>query len=869
MAKIALRVYQREIEALIDQGRANEAVAHCMHILKVFPKHLDTYRLLGQAFVELGRAEDAADIFKRLLLAVPDDFTAHIGMAILFDERNDTDSALWHMERAFEVQPANAYVQKELRRLYTIQRGSEPPKIRMTRGALARMYIKGELYQQGIAELQSLLTEFPERYDLQVLLAMAWFQAGQTVEAAEACAAVLKRYPYCLDANRIMTEIASSAVEREKTQFYRRRVIEMDPYAAFVKDSVFDSDQVPDAAVGLERLEYEESMAPAASDWQGGVDLIQEQDAGWARALDGGHGAAAPDPEPEPEPAAEPLAEEDIPDFLKAAGWQPFTGEGTEEPIDFETSDEEDAADEALAEALSPAEMPDWLKEVAPQEVLTGAAETTEAEEDEENVDEWLSGLAAAAGGALPGAVKADAEPESLPDWLQEAQPEATAPADEPLPDWLQELGGEEIAAEAEAPERAQTPAAAEAPQAEEPASAPPVEEALPDWLQDAEAAEPATEAEPAAAEPETAAEADLGAMPEDPEAAMKWLEALAARQGAKEEELVLSTAEERAEAEAPEWAQASAAAEAPQAEEPVSAPPVEEALPEEMPEDPEEARKWLEAVAALDGGLAAHGPEKAPVEAPPSVDEPQSLAEDLPAWIQEAASSAETETADWLDDARVNVGAGEEKSAEAEALPDWLSEAAPEKAAAEPAESAAEPLPDWLQGAQEADSGTTVATWLENLDAPAKKEPETLPEMAAQAEQAAEEAIDESLQPVEPVRPEEWRPLEAADTVEPPQRPKGTGLLSRPSGDDDFDPLLLSAQTELQRGNLDAAMDIYNRLIKKGRLLDEVIFDLREALYRYPVDVIVWQTLGDAYMRANRLQDALDAYTKAEELLR
>jgi cytochrome c-type biogenesis protein CcmH/NrfG len=26
---------------------------------------------------------------------------------------------------------------------------------------------------------------------------------------------------------------------------------------------------------------------------------------------------------------------------------------------------------------------------------------------------------------------------------------------------------------------------------------------------------------------------------------------------------------------------------------------------------------------------------------------------------------------------------------------------------------------------------------------------------------------------------------------------------------------------------------------------------------------------MGDAYMRANRLQDALDSYTKAEELLR
>ena len=82
-------------------------------------------------------------------------------------------------------------------------------------------------------------------------------------------------------------------------------------------------------------------------------------------------------------------------------------------------------------------------------------------------------------------------------------------------------------------------------------------------------------------------------------------------------------------------------------------------------------------------------------------------------------------------------------------------------------------------------------------------------------------------------------------------------------------DPLLASARAELTRSNIPGALDTYGKLIKKGRFLEEVIFDLREALYSYPVEVSIWQALGDAYMRANRLQDALDAYTKAEELLR
>ena len=82
-------------------------------------------------------------------------------------------------------------------------------------------------------------------------------------------------------------------------------------------------------------------------------------------------------------------------------------------------------------------------------------------------------------------------------------------------------------------------------------------------------------------------------------------------------------------------------------------------------------------------------------------------------------------------------------------------------------------------------------------------------------------------------------------------------------------DPMLGWARNELTRSNIPGALESYGKLIKKGRFLDEVIHDLREAIYRYPVEVSIWQSLGDAYMRANRLQDALDSYTKAEELLR
>ena len=154
MTEISLRAYIRDIDNLIETEKLDEAIAHCRHVLQTYPKHLETYRLLGKSYLEAKRYGDAADIFQRVLSAAPDDFVAHIGMAIVREDEGNLDAAIWHMERAFETNPANPAIQQELRRLIGRRDGLEPHKVRLTRGALARMYAHGELYQQAIAELR-------------------------------------------------------------------------------------------------------------------------------------------------------------------------------------------------------------------------------------------------------------------------------------------------------------------------------------------------------------------------------------------------------------------------------------------------------------------------------------------------------------------------------------------------------------------------------------------------------------------------------------------------------------------------------------------------------------------------------------------
>src|SRR5919109_941194 len=431
MAKVSLRTYNREIEAMIDRNHLDEAIAHCRHILKSFPKHLDTYRLLGKAYLEYKRYPEAADIFSRVLVAVPNDFVANVGMSIIRDEENKLDDAIWHMERAFETQTSNAAIQSELQRLYSRRDGIQLPRIRMTRGALAHMYVQGELYPQAISEIKSVLKEDPSRNDMQVLLARAYYRSGAKNDAAEAASALLRNEPYSLDANRILVEILGTD-HPENVQAYRQRVVELDPYAAQVAGSIFLSDEVPDVAVSLERLDWNGQPVGLEPDWESrqaisleGGRGAEEQQPDWMRSTfgEGAPAQVAPfDAAPLPAQPAKPV--DDIPDFLRAAGWGESTGAFDESKPAFAES--EPASSEG---PIAPGDLPDWVKAMAPQEPVESPAQ-------EEELPDWINKIDRT---VLPPAAEASAQP----DWMSQIDQPASQPAEE-QPDWRSQTGSKD-----------------------------------------------------------------------------------------------------------------------------------------------------------------------------------------------------------------------------------------------------------------------------------------------------------------------------------------------------------------------------------------------------------------------------------------
>jgi tetratricopeptide (TPR) repeat protein len=802
MAKVFLRVYNREIESMIEGGQLDEAVAHCQHILKTFPMHVETYRLLGKAFLEARRYADAADIFQRVLMAVPDDFVTHVGISIIRDDENQMDDAIWHMERAFEIQPSNSAIQGELRRLYGRRDGVEPSKIRLSRDALANMYSQGELFNQAIAEIRSVLAEDINRPDLQVMLARAYYRSGQKVEAAEMAVALLKKYPYCMDALRVLVDVLPGTARAENTQVYRQRLHMLDPYSSFTINSVFASDQVADSDVSLERLEYRTSPTPASSqpDWASslGIKLNDEKRAEtppeWMQSAETPEQPTAFTPEasgPVAIPATSTAAE-GVPDWMRSAGWQESSGAaqaGSAEP--GETLPDEpivkadipewlksmappEITEEANQEPAEPAGpmpvggdgIPDWLKPMAPGEVAEGThleaqkpVEPPPAGEDD--IPDWLKSMALeetaeeahieaqlpvepppAGGYVTPEGLQSSAQGGAAGDVVEPQQPVEPQPASgDGVPDWLKTM----------APAKAEGGEHGEPQQPVEPQPA--SEDGVPDWLKSIAPAEAAGEIYIEPQEPVEPQQTPVESQPAGGDATPEWLKS-SFQVGVPEEmptEPQMPVEPQPASEDGlPDWLKTMA--------------PVKAAGDEVGPQQPVEPQPasedgfpdWLKSIGSAEAAGDIHVEPQEPVESQQAPVESQPAGEDAtPEWLKSSAQVGVPE--DVPIESQMPV---EPQPASEGGVPDYQksmeSEPEPTPGGVPPANAGA--LPGWLTGmgaeaaaftANEMEQSATGDQPVSELPVP----PETVTQEPAKPTVPASGATSKSFQPTGEVK--------------------------------------------------------------------------------------------------------------------
>jgi tetratricopeptide (TPR) repeat protein len=229
MADLTLRGQHQEAQTLVNAGRAREAAAICDRILQSFPRHIPTYSTLGQAYLGMGDHEEAANLFRRVLSADPEHALAYASLGAIYLERGLVEEAIWQMERALELSPRNGEIRRELRDLYGRLGSARLGRIKMTRAALARSYLRGQLFSKAIGELRELVGQAPHRYDLRVALAEALWLDRSREECAVVCQGVLGDLPNCLKANLLLGQIWLNTGRDEQGRALLQRSQVLDP----------------------------------------------------------------------------------------------------------------------------------------------------------------------------------------------------------------------------------------------------------------------------------------------------------------------------------------------------------------------------------------------------------------------------------------------------------------------------------------------------------------------------------------------------------------------------------------------------------------------------------------------------------------
>jgi len=881
MAEVSLQEYIQEIEDAIEQGRYREVQAHGRHILQHYPKHLATYRLLGKAMLEAGQDELAEDMFQRVLSGDPEDFVSWVGMSIIRERQDDLQGAIWHLERAFELVSNNAAIQDELRGLYARRDGVESSRVQLTQGALARLYMQGNLLSRAVEEFRTILTREPKRVDVRVALAEALWRNEQRVQAEEACLRVLEELPHCLKANLILGTLWVGS-GREEGRTHLRVAQALDPENQMAVELLGDASPLQLREVQIPYLEQVPQME------------VGEQ-ASWIAT-------AAAETTPE---GAERLTETgslesriEIPAWLKDIG----AAEEAEEP---ESGIEEVAA---AAERPSEEELGERLSEEAVLEAARGEPEDLDRPgdmgqlppevEEAEEIPDWLQEIEGAAAGGAEEAAEAEAwespvfeeEGEELPDWLKEigdeaargpvaeeaAQPEPASLAEEPeqegpvaaeIPDWLKEMAPPEVR--------------------EEQPGEPLPEEELPGWLTQPQE-EPSAEAEEVtvSGRPEDEGEElppwlEEGELPSGDDA-LAWLESLAA---GKEEELrTAAEAEGKARmAEIMGRREEEEAAPAPEEPQPVATEqPAEEAVSPSWLEEGElpsgdDALAWLESLAAgkeeeLRTAAEAEGKarmaeimgrrEEEEAAPAPEAEEPAAPPE-MPDWLAERVEAAEEAGVEELEIEEPEVEPPFQP--EAARVPDLVPGEAPDEEEAfgwtafEAEEAEMEPLAAEAPGVEEVPA-----------------EPEAVVSEAMPPEREVEQPglepaspVEEEIVPGAPPEPtEEAEEIEAEPEEAMPAEEPSEGLDSLQAYVDahpkDYLARLTLARELWHEGAYEESLEAYSRVLRSGKFSDEIVIDMEKHMEERPEDAAVEQLLGDAYMRVGELDKALKLYREA-----
>jgi tetratricopeptide (TPR) repeat protein len=237
MATVSLQMVFDEARRALEAGAADKAIGIAQHILAHYPRMIEGYRLLGEAYLNASQPEQAATAFEHVLQADPENVAAYYGLGLARQGLDQRSAAITAFERALEIQPNLADLRTQLMRLYTETPGSAG-QFRLSRAGLGRLYARGGMFGQAIDEFRAVLDSDPHRDDVKAALAEALWRDGQEDEAMEFCRDVLERQTDLLKPTVLLGYLLFATGQPEGEVLWRRAAEQDAPMA--MARSLFD-----------------------------------------------------------------------------------------------------------------------------------------------------------------------------------------------------------------------------------------------------------------------------------------------------------------------------------------------------------------------------------------------------------------------------------------------------------------------------------------------------------------------------------------------------------------------------------------------------------------------------------------------------
>jgi tetratricopeptide (TPR) repeat protein len=160
-------------------GRFEEAIRVCQEGLRRRPKYAAAYIVLGRAHHESGDLLAAREAFQRVTQLAPDNVLAYGFLGQIAEAQNEIPQALDAYRMALTLYPFDKQIRGAVARLQervgdetqsaspAVAEASRAPKEPLASETLAELYASQGLYERAAQTYERLITDAPERADLQ------------------------------------------------------------------------------------------------------------------------------------------------------------------------------------------------------------------------------------------------------------------------------------------------------------------------------------------------------------------------------------------------------------------------------------------------------------------------------------------------------------------------------------------------------------------------------------------------------------------------------------------------------------------------------------------------------------------------------